>query len=190
MKGQNLVPIPGELNSVAVGGVVAAAESIYDYSKSKNQEDINDELSDGMSDLGDRVGTLEENAETATTTIMTRVNSAISENEQNVADMISRNQNNVNTRLLENETAMNDLNTRMSTVLADNQTTRDAIDALDVDTQGALALSTQVQNQGDDIEDLQDQIGDIKIRIVTQSQYDTLVALSNLDMNTLYFVKE
>ena len=104
--------------------------------------------------------------------------------------MISRNQNNVNTRLLENESAMNDLNTRMSTVLADNQTTRDAIDALDVDTQGALALSTQVQNQGDDIEDLQDQIGDIKIRIVTQSQYDTLVALSNLDMNTLYFVKE
>ena len=52
MKGNNLVNIPNELDCVAVGTPVAAAESIYDYNLEKNQEDINQEHLDAMVSLG------------------------------------------------------------------------------------------------------------------------------------------
>lgn len=51
MKGENLVPIPGELNAVDMKGRVASAEAIYDYTRKKNQEDVNKELYDKVSDL-------------------------------------------------------------------------------------------------------------------------------------------
>lgn len=50
-KGKNLIPIPGELNSIAIGGVVAAAESIKDYKQNKTQEKINEEVLANISAL-------------------------------------------------------------------------------------------------------------------------------------------
>lgn len=43
MKGKHTVNIPGELASVASNGIVASADGVYDYTKGKFQEDINNE---------------------------------------------------------------------------------------------------------------------------------------------------
>lgn len=52
MKGENLIPIAGELESVAQDGIVAAAESIYDYNFELNQEEINKQHYDALVSLG------------------------------------------------------------------------------------------------------------------------------------------
>jgi hypothetical protein len=44
MKGNNTIPIGGELESVATGGVVVSADGVRDYQLNKMQEDINEQV--------------------------------------------------------------------------------------------------------------------------------------------------
>ena len=55
MKGNNSIPIPGELGSVAINKRTAAAEGIFDYKKEKTQEDVNQEFTDDIDDIKDTV---------------------------------------------------------------------------------------------------------------------------------------
>ena len=49
----NKVKIPGELESAAVGGIVAAASAIYDEAKGKKQSELNTEYSDAVAEIED-----------------------------------------------------------------------------------------------------------------------------------------
>ena len=44
MKGNNTIPIGGELESKATGGVVVSADGVYDYKRDANLETVIDDL--------------------------------------------------------------------------------------------------------------------------------------------------
>ena len=52
MRGRFIIPIGGELASTASDGVVASADGIYDYRKGKFQEQINGEVDEQLSEIG------------------------------------------------------------------------------------------------------------------------------------------
>lgn len=49
-KGRNLVKVPGELYSPTPGGVVTSADGVKDYRLNKNQEQINQELTESVNE--------------------------------------------------------------------------------------------------------------------------------------------
>ena len=51
MKGNNTIPIGGELESVATSGVVVSADGVKDYQLNKSQETINGEQAEVNSEL-------------------------------------------------------------------------------------------------------------------------------------------
>lgn len=65
MKGENTIGIPGELSSVAKGGVVSSAEGIYDYKKEATQENINERVYEDITQVGNDVILEERRAEEA-----------------------------------------------------------------------------------------------------------------------------
>lgn len=58
--GNVTIPIPGELQSAAVEGIVASTEAIYDYNLNKTQEDINQQINDYIQSA-DIIRQMEEN---------------------------------------------------------------------------------------------------------------------------------
>ena len=190
MRGNNTVPIPGELVSVAVNGVVSSADGIYDYQQSKSQETLNSELVTAGTQLARRVGDVETAQSTLSTSITNTVNSRLDTFQSNVDTSISENNQLINGKVTQINNKMSEVEQELSTTRADNLLTRNAIASLDPDQQAALAIATQVQTNTSDIEDIQDKQGGLSLVVLTEAQYESQRALDSLDQNTLYFVKE
>ena len=190
MKGNNLVPVPGELQSVAEGGIVAAAESIYDYKKQKNQETINEETEDKVDGFEQRLNTVENNVEHLSTSIMQTVNNTLDEAITGVNNSIAANNRSVTNRLAENENAMSNMQVTMNNVIDSNNDIKEAIELLDPDTHVDVDVAQQVVQNTQNIEKCEQQLGGLSFVVVTQQQYDNLVALDEVDPHTIYFIKE
>lgn len=190
MKGNNLVPIPGELQSVAEGGIVSSAEGIYDYKKQKNQETINEETEDKIDGFGQRLDTVEDNVEHLSTSIMQTVNNTLDEVIAGVNNSIAENNRSVTNRLAQNENAMSNMQVTMNNVIDSNNDIKEAIELLDPQTHVDVDVAQQVVQNTQDIEKCEQQLGGLSLVVVTQQQYDNLVALDEVDPHTIYFIKE
>lgn len=135
MKGKNLVKTPGELYAPTPNGIVVSADGVRDYKQEKNQETINEELTE-------------------------KIDNALEDVEE-----VKRS---------------NDLTANVVAILEEHQND---------DLGEVLQLNTRVGLAEEDIDELQNQMGDYKLQALTESEYDAM-SDDEKDENTLYFVEE